>query len=236
VEYGRRCPYLIQGVQTVKHRIHHVRSLLIALTALALSAGLALGATPTASSTGLAVAAVHAGKSVPVVNGGQDVAGDGDETSGEDEDVEETEDVEGDGDETAGEEVDAGETEDVEGSEESEEAGDNCTTDPTLLGEEELAELNHGSIVCWAAHQTVWAEWFSNHGAFVSCWAHHGKADAASCTEDPTLEEPTLDEPTVEEPADAERTDKASKGHANGKAHATSKAHAKGHGKVKSGR
>jgi hypothetical protein len=36
--------------------------------------------------------------------------------------------------------------------------------------------------VCWAAHQTTWPEWFSNHGAFVKCWAHQGKADAADCT------------------------------------------------------
>ena len=58
-------------------------------------------------------------------------------------------------------------------------AGDNCATDPTGLTAEELAAMTHGSIVCWAAHQTEWPDWFANHGAFVRCWAHQGKADAA---------------------------------------------------------
>ena len=61
-------------------------------------------------------------------------------------------------------------------------AGDNCATDPSALTAEELAAMKHGSIVCWAAHQATWPDWFSNHGAFVSCWAHTGKADALSCT------------------------------------------------------
>jgi hypothetical protein len=60
--------------------------------------------------------------------------------------------------------------------------GDNCATDPSALTPEELAAMKHGSIVCWAAHQTTWPAWFSNHGKFVSCWAHTGKADAPSCT------------------------------------------------------
>ena len=75
-----------------------------------------------------------------------------------------------------------------EGTEEaSEDAGENCTTDPTTLSAEELAALKHGSIVCWAAHQTEWPAWFSNHGKFVSCWAHQGKADAADCTVAPPV-------------------------------------------------
>ena len=67
---------------------------------------------------------------------------------------------------------------------------DNCSTDPTALTPEELAAMRHGSIVCWAAQQTTWPTWFSNHGAFVKCWAHQGKADAPSCTTDPTLGAP----------------------------------------------
>jgi hypothetical protein len=146
--------------------LRHTRGILLAIVALALSTGLAFGAQPPSAATwGLSNAASHAGKTVPVAAG--------DEETTEDADVDEDEESE-EPDETV--------------EEDSEEAGDNCATDPTTLTEEELAELKHGSIVCWAAHQTEWPEWFSNHGAFVSCWAHQGKADAASCTEDPTAE------------------------------------------------
>ena len=83
---------------------------------------------------------------------------------------------------------------------------DNCTTDPSALTPEELAAMRHGSIVCWAAHQTTWPAWFANHGAFVKCWAHQGKkADAPSCTVDPTAGAPAA--------ADA------STGHGKGKGH-----------------
>src|SRR5215203_4769020 len=119
--------------------IKHVRVLLIAVTVLALSAGLAFGATPPAASTGLANAAAHAGKTVPV-EAGDETAGEDDETVEEDEDAEDVGDAE--------------------------EAGDTCTTDPTLATPEELDALNHGAIVCWAAHQAEWPEWFGNHGAF----------------------------------------------------------------------
>ncbi len=69
-------------------------------------------------------------------------------------------------------------------------AGDNCTTDPTALTADELAAMRHGSIVCWAAHQTTWPTWFANHGAFVKCWAHQGKTDAPSCTVAPAAGAP----------------------------------------------
>lgn len=54
--------------------------------------------------------------------------------------------------------------------------GDHCATDPTNLSDTELAAMNHGSIVCWAAHQTSW-DGYDNKGAFVSHWAHAGKGD-----------------------------------------------------------
>jgi hypothetical protein len=73
------------------------------------------------------------------------------------------------------------------------------------LTPDELDLLKHGSIVCWAAHQTEWPEWFANHGAHVKCWAHSGKAEAPSCTEDPTVEVPAAGE------------DAAAKSHGNGK-------------------
>lgn len=100
--------------------------------------------------------------------------------------------------------------EDVE-SEDGADAGDNCTEDPSELSFDELAATRHGSIVCWAAQQTDWPDWFSNHGAFVQCWAHQGKkADAPSCTEDPALAEPDAAAPTVHG---------ASAGHGHGKGH-----------------
>jgi hypothetical protein len=144
--------------------IHRLRGILIALAALALSAGLAFGAQPDAALSGLANAASHAGKIVPVQAADEETAGD--------EDTDET----------------TEETTEATTAETSEAAGDNCTTDPTALTEEELAAMRHGSIVCWAAQQTEWPEWFSNHGAFVKCWAHQGKADAPSCTEAPAPE------------------------------------------------
>jgi hypothetical protein len=94
---------------------------------------------------------------------------------------------------------------------ESTDAGENCTNDPSELTPDELAATRHGSIVCWAAQQTDWPDWFSNHGAFVQCWAHQGKkADAPSCTEDPALAEPAAAGPT---------THGASAGHGKGKGH-----------------
>jgi hypothetical protein len=60
----------------VTRLFHRFRGLLIALTALALSAGLAFGAQPDASLFGLSNAASHAGKTVPVQAGEEETAGD----------------------------------------------------------------------------------------------------------------------------------------------------------------
>jgi hypothetical protein len=182
----------------------HVRLLLIAATALALSAGLAFGATPPAASTGLANAAAHAGKTVPTEAGDETLVADDEDLAG-DEEADEAEDV----DES---EVEEAEDVEVEG---AEDAGEHCATDPTLLTPEDLEAMNHGSIVCWAAQQTEWPEWFSNHGAFVRCWAHQGKADAGSCTEDPSASEGTVEEPTVDQ---LSATHGKGQGHAKGKA------------------
>ena len=76
-------------------------------------------------------------------------------------------------------------------------AASTAPTDPSALTEEDLALMNHGSLACWAAHQAEWPEWFSNHGAFVRCWAHHGKADATSCTVDPNAETETEVDPAA---------------------------------------
>jgi hypothetical protein len=151
-------------VNSLVRRLHRLRHALIAVAALALSAGLAFGAQPDAASWGLSNAADQAGKTVPV-------------EAQSDEDTETVEDTEED-------------TETDEDTESSEDAGENCSTDPTTLDPADLDTMRHGSIVCWAAHQTEWPEWFANHGSFVRCWAHHGKPDAISCTEDPTTVEP----------------------------------------------
>lgn len=142
------------------HQLLRIKGLFIALIALALSASLAFGAQPPATASfGLENAAAHAGKTVPV--GGTDPV------TPEDEEFDE----EGEG--TALED------------EETEAAGEHCLTDPTGLSDEDLAALNHGSLVCWAAHQET-PEGYANHGAWVSEWAHAGKgaADAGDETGD----------------------------------------------------
>ena len=146
--------------------VHRLKSLTIALIALALSASLAFGAQPQSGGAwGRSNAAQHAGKTVPVQGAEDSTDESGDEDVDVDEQVDETV------DETAGEEEETTE----EGDEESAEDGTNCATDPTLLTEEELAAMNHGSVVCWAAHQTEWPAEFKNKGAWVSSWAHAGK-------------------------------------------------------------
>ena len=183
--------------------IGHARHLLLALTVLALSAGLAFGSTPPAAGPGLTNAAAHAGKTVPVAGGDETLGEDEaeDEDDGEDEDTDEDDD---------GEDADEDVDEDAETDEEGA-GGEHCATDPSALTEEDLVLMNHGSLACWAAHQAGWPEWFSNHGAFVRCWAHHGKADAASCTVDPNAETETEVDPAA--------------------ATTTKNGHGKGHGK-----
>jgi hypothetical protein len=173
--------FIRSGESNVTNLSHRLRALAIAFVALALSSSLAFGAQP--ATTGLANASSHAGKTVPVQVSDEDTADDEDTDESTDEDAE---------------------------SEESSEAGDNCTTDPSALTPEELDAMRHGSIVCWAAQQTEWPEWFANHGAFVKCWAHQGKADAISCTEDPAAEQPD---------AGAPEGAGASAGHGKGKGH-----------------
>ena len=137
----------------LKHA-YGLRGLLAALIVIVLSTGAAAAAGPSDhAAKGLATAAEKAGKTVPV-------AGQADEN--EDEETEDEEEA---------------------AEEESAEDSEHCTTDPTTLDEAALAELNHGAIVCWAAHQETPAE-FDNHGAWVSSWAKdnkgHEEADDAA--------------------------------------------------------
>ena len=210
--------------------LRHLRLGVLACTALALSAGLAFAATPPDASTGLANAAAHAGKTVPVVTEEETTV---DETSSEDEtEATETETTETETTETETTETDTTESETTDSTDEvadTEDSADNCTVDPTALTPEELAAMNHGSVVCWAAQQTEWPTWFSNHGAFVRCWAHQGKADAASCTEDPATVAATGGDTTgadaTEDSAGDSTGDQAPRTHGNASGH--------GHGKAK---
>jgi hypothetical protein len=142
----------------VKHLLLRLKSVAIALMALALTASLAFGAQ--APESGYA----HAG-SYKDHNASTDTT---DESTDEntDESV----------DETTDESTDPA-------TDESTDSADNCLTDPTTLTAEELAAMKHGSIVCWAAHQPT-PDGYANHGAWVSQWAHlgknHGNAAAAA--------------------------------------------------------
>jgi len=137
-----------------------LRSLIIALVALALSASLTFGAAAPQASRGLIKAATHVGTN----------AGSGDEvTAGEDEDTET--------DET---DEDTGETGD---------GGDNCTTDPTDPATD-LTTLTHGQIVCWAAHQETpegfknhgaWvSSWAHGDNGDPAATKSHGKSGKSS--------------------------------------------------------
>jgi hypothetical protein len=149
---------------TVQDIIRHLKGVLIAIVALALSASLVFGAQAPAAGFAL-------GSSFQGTDESAGVAGD--------EDANEAEDTETD--ETTDETTDGTTDETTDGTSES---ADNCLTDPTGLTEVELAAMSHGSIVCWAAHQTT-PDGYANHGAWVSHWAHMGKgkdvaADAAA--------------------------------------------------------
>ena len=142
--------------------LHRLRPLLISLIVLILTAGIAFAGKPSTPADGLAVASEASGNTVPVQ------ARQGDEHGDEDVDAREKAKAKADDDADALDE-DAGD------------GGDHCATDPTTASAGELAALNHGAIVCWAAHQATPDE-YKNHGAWVSEWArkNHGAEDAAA--------------------------------------------------------
>jgi hypothetical protein len=130
-----------------------LRAPLIGVVALAFSTSVALGAAPTTPGAGgLANAASHAGKTVPV--------------RAVDEQVEET--VTETGTETS--ETTAETTTETSGTGSADNCNVDLTQDPSVL-----ATLNHGSVVCSAAHQDppdgYSADGFRNHGAWVSSFA-----------------------------------------------------------------
>ena len=123
-----------------------LRPLLIGLVVLIFTAGIAFAGKPSTPANGLSVASEASGKTVPVR-----AEVDEDEDEDLDEEVEE-------------------EAPEAEDEVETEEAGDNCATDPTALTAEELAEVRHGSVVCWAAHQET-PDGYANKGEWMSEWA-----------------------------------------------------------------
>lgn len=136
-------------------QVKGLRGLLIALVIIVLSAGVVAAAGP--DGHGLATAAEKAGKTVPVA--AQDEETTDEETTDETTDQETTQTTE----------------QQTEAATHASTGGDHCATDPRTLTAEALALLNHGAIVCWAAHQPTPAE-FANHGAWVRSWAqqNHG--------------------------------------------------------------
>jgi hypothetical protein len=152
--------------------IVRLRPLLIGLVVLLFTAGIAFASKPAAPTIApTSPTSELAGQTVPV-----DVD---DEDDDEDDD---TRDVTTTVASTTTTEV-AAESEDAEDDE-------NCSTDPTGLTDEELAEVSHGSVVCWAAHQET-PEGYRNHGAWVSEWAkkNHGHPPTAETA--PTTTTPT---------------------------------------------
>lgn len=136
--------------------LSRLRAPLIGLVALVFSAGIAFAAAPASpGAAGLANAASHAGKTVPVADG-------------QDETVTET----------------TTETESSTESQSADStSSDHCNVDLTQAPSV-LAGLNHGSVVCTAAQQDPPAGYspngYANHGAWVSHWAKgdHGSNQA----------------------------------------------------------
>jgi hypothetical protein len=137
--------------------LQRLRPLLIGVVVLLLTAGIAFASKPSAPASGPATGTEASGKTVPVVDDQKDASEDAADVDDATETVEAAEDAETDA-----------------------EASENCATDPTGLTGDALAQLSHGSIVCWAASQDT-PEGYANHGAWVSEWAkkNHGHADEA---------------------------------------------------------
>lgn len=123
--------------------LRRFRSPLIAIVAVVFAAGIAMAAQPADNAAaGLANAATHAGKTVPVQAT--------DEPSGD-------------------ESTEADESTDTNTSDSADNCSVDLTQDPSVL-----AGLNHGSVVCTAAHQDT-PQGYDNHGSWVSKWAKMNK-------------------------------------------------------------
>lgn len=144
-----------------------LRPFLIGLIALLFTAGIAFAGRPSTPANGPSVASEAAGKTVPVSTE-QRSSGQGAET---DEDAAEAANEVPDEDSNADTEVDATDSD--------QDAADNCATDPSGLTPEQLADVRHGSVVCWAAQQETPAG-YDNHGQWVSEWARKNNGQTPS--------------------------------------------------------
>jgi hypothetical protein len=136
--------------------LRRLPGLAIAVVALALSASLVFAGQP--AGAGPSNASTHAGKTVPV------------RAESGDKGVDESTSPETETETDTNSETDASDA--VDGTD----SADNCTVDltqdPTVL-----LTLNHGSVVCSAAHATTWdTTLYPTKGAWVSHWAkmNHG--------------------------------------------------------------
>lgn len=136
--------------------LDRLRPLLIGLIALLITAGIAFAGRPSTPANGPAIASEASGRTVPVA--AEQRAGNGDE------------DADGDADENL---------ETVEETATDQDAAENCATDPSNLTSEQLGELRHGSVVCWAAQQETPAG-YDNHGQWVSEWARKNRGQSIS--------------------------------------------------------
>ena len=132
--------------------LRHLRPLLISVVALILTAGIALAAKPSTPAHGQDLVGQASGQTVTT-------------------ETETTETVTTD---TETPDTETKDTETTTTTAETSDAGSHCTTDPTKAAPNVLAGLNHGAIVCWAAHQPT-PNTFANHGAWVSHWAKANK-------------------------------------------------------------
>lgn len=124
----------------------------IAVVTLALSASLAFAGQPAGAASGLATGTSHSGKTVPVLAASDGVSSDEDtETEGS-----------------------------TEPTDPETDSADQCNVDLTQDASV-LAGLNHGSVVCTAAHMAT-PDGFANHGAWVKSWAKLGKGGADAST------------------------------------------------------
>ena len=138
--------------------LRNLRPLLISLTVLILTAGIAFAAKPSNPGNG------H--------GDGQTVTTRTETTDTETSETSETETETSETSETKTVDVTTTSTATT-----SETSNANCSVDPTTATPQVLAGLTHGQIVCWAAHQPTPPE-YANHGAWVSHWAkgNHGAA------------------------------------------------------------
>jgi len=131
----------------------HFRGLFVALLVLGLSATIVLAGQPAGTSHGLQSTASEAdGSEAPDASEAPEASEAPDSSEAPD----------------ASETPDGSESPDANGPTGS---NDNCAIDPTTLTPEQLAVMNHGSIVCWAAQQPT-PSGYANHGEWVSQWAH----------------------------------------------------------------